>query len=173
MRGYVCHTSKKLKDISFLVLIILSEKISSTSPALTPDIPYSNLIFQVINSISLRSTVFFGILSRNRLCPSIVISMSSISISIQFYSGAFKILITCSLSSVLLISVMPLINEIWHCTIAQHSYIHSENYENWKEKNKSKFENTTIGRCKKTPLSSQFYLFRLSMSDKIKLKNLN
>lgn len=83
-RGHVCHTFKKLKDIAFLALIILSEKISSASPALTPDIPYSNLIFQVINSISQCSTVFFGILSWNRLCPSLDISMSSISISTSF-----------------------------------------------------------------------------------------
>lgn len=84
MRGSVWHTFKKLKDIHFLALIILSEKISSASPALTPDISYSNLIFQVINSISQRSTVVFGILSWNRLCPSIVISMSSISINTSF-----------------------------------------------------------------------------------------
>jgi len=84
MRRNVWHTLKKLKDIHFLALIILSEKISSASPDLTPDISYSNLIFQVINSISQHSTVFFGILSWNRLCPSIVISMSSISISTSF-----------------------------------------------------------------------------------------
>lgn len=37
---------------------------------------------------------------------------------------------------------------------------------------KKKFQNTTIGRCKQTPVSSQFYLFRLLMSDKIEFKNI-
>ena len=84
MSGNVWHTLKKLKEIHFLALIILSEKISSASTAPTPGISYSNLIFQVINSISQHSTVIFGILSWNRLCPSIVISVSSISISTSF-----------------------------------------------------------------------------------------
>lgn len=41
-----------------------------------------------------------------------------------------------------------------------------------KRKMKKKFQNTTIGRCKQTPVSSQFYLFRLLMSDKIEFKNI-
>lgn len=120
--------TKKLKDIHFLTVTILSEKIRSASLALTPDISYSNLIFQVISSISQCSTVFFGILKWNRVCPSIVISMSSISISISFdftvkLSNFF---ISCSLSSILIISML-LINKVWHCAITQINTLKNDN----------------------------------------------
>lgn len=120
--------TKKLKDSHYLTVTILSEKIRSASLALTPDISYSNLIFQVISSISQCSTVFFGFLKWNRVCPSIVISMSSISISISFdftvkLSNFF---ISCSLSSILIISML-LINKVWHCAITQINTLKNDN----------------------------------------------
>lgn len=123
MRGNVWHTLNKLKDIPFLALIILSEKISSAPPALTPNISYSNFIFQVINSISQHSTVFYSLLIfligidsvRQLLSPCLQFYLHFI----QFYSEAFKIFTIYSLSSILLISVMSVVNEVWQCTTTE------------------------------------------------------
>lgn len=136
---------KNLKHKHFLTLIILSEKISAASSALTRNVSYPNLIFQVINSISQHCTISFGILRWSRLCLSIAISMSSISISIQFYTKAFKILISCGLSSILLISIMSLINEVW-CWVITQILRQGKLWQLWK--NKRKFQNQTIGQLK-------------------------
>lgn len=55
MRGHACHTFKKLKYVPFLALIILSEKISSTSQA-------SHLIFLMLTLFSSWSIPFHSIL---------------------------------------------------------------------------------------------------------------